>query len=122
MHIYTCMPTHRHIHLCTYTCMHTCTYAYLRAHTAQHSYMCTYLHTNLYTHTPLNMSVQHSHMFTYLHTFLCTLMYLYVVPWGPMTSLRETLSIAYLGEGFVGDKGVDMRISGPSKSWELPTT
>lgn len=122
MHIYTCMPTHRHIHLCTYTCIHTCTYACLCAHTAQHSYMYTYLHTNLYTCTPLNMSVQHSHMFTYLHTFLCTLMYLYVVPWGPMTSLREALSIAYLGEGFVGDKGVDMRISGPSKSWELPTT
>lgn len=84
--------------------------------------MCTYLHTNLYTHTPLNMSVQHSHMFIYLHTFLCTLMYLYVVLWGRMISLREALSIAYLGEDFVGNRGVDIRISGPSKSWELPTT
>ena len=114
------MLAHIYLHACPQT--HTPLHIYLHAYMYISMLVCSYctrlihLHipTQISIHTPLHMSVQHSHMFTYLHTFLCTLMYLYVVLWGPMTSLREALSTAYLGEGFVGDRGVDIRTSGPS--------
>lgn len=123
------MPVHTYLYAHPYT--HTPLHAYMHmlvCYTTQHSHMCTYLHSYLHTHTPLHISVQHLHMFTHLHAFLCTLMYTstvfvcgQAVPWGPTASLGGALNMAYLGEAFM-DGRVDIRISGTSQSWELPTT
>ena len=70
-HMYACICTHVHIHVCTHmhTCMHKHTHTCIHTYTCIHTHTHTHTHAQTYIHTPMHTPT-HTRVHTQAHTHI----------------------------------------------------